>query len=361
MHNIQFEELAPQFQRAVEVAAEASADWAGRGDKNAADEAATQAMRSCLNKIRMRGIIRVGEGELDGCDEKSMLPRGEKVGLGWHEDYIQYPYPEVDIAVDPLEGTELCAKKQPNAMCVAAFSERSGIIDAPDIYMDKIVVGPAGRGVIDICAPIADNLNAIANNLGRSIKTLTVIVLDRPRHEGIVQEIYDAGAKVEFIEHGDLTAALACAVKRTNVAATIGIGGGPEGFLAAAAMKILGGEIQGRFLTKEMMTHPDDREVLPDNITERLQALGIKDPTGVLRMDDMVPGDKVVFTFAPVTANVHLKLDGVHDFDPQTEESRGSRVSSAMMMKVNGKRIVRWSGNEDVFEMPQHVFTRSNI
>lgn len=354
-----FEELASDFQRVVEIAATASADHAGRGDKIPADKASTQAMRTRLNKIRMRGSICVGEGELDECDEASMLPRGEKVGLGWHSDYEGFPYPEVDIAVDPLEGTQLCADGAPNAICVAAFTERGGIIQAPDLYMDKLVVGPAGRGVVDLGAPPRENLRAIARNLGRNINTLSVMVLDRPRNNRLIQEIRETGAKVELLHHGDLTAAIVCALKGTNVAAAMGIGGGPEGFLAAAAMKILGGEIQGRFLTKEMLEHEEDRLVIPSNVAEQLQALGIKNPTGVLSTEDMVPGEKVVFCFAAVTGNSRLNMDGVHDFD-SLENSRGSRVSSALMMRMGGEKIIRWSTNEEVVNMPDHVFTRSS-
>lgn len=349
-----FEELAPHFQRSVELAAVAAASAGGRGDKDLADAAATSELRRRLNKTRMRGVIRVGEGELDGCDDKTMLRRGEQVGLGWGESYTTAPFPEVDIATDPLEGTILCADGVNGAICVAAFAERGGIIDAPDIYMDKIVVGKAGRGRVDLNAPIEDNLKAVADGLGRKVSSLSVMVLDRPRHEELMKRIYKTGARVLKIPHGDLTAGIVCAMGKTNIAMAVGIGGGPEGFLVAAAQHVLGGEIQGRLLTKEMMTDPGDRAVMPDNVIETLQSLGIHNPTGVLRTEDMIPAKKIVFTFAAVTDS--RLADGVHIFDPENEESSGHREVSYMWMANGNERVMRKSIVTEVTNWPDFVF-----
>lgn len=353
---ITFEDLAPHFQRSVELAAVAAADAGGRGDKDLADQAATSEMRRRFHRTPMRGVIRVGEGELDGCDEKTMLRRGERVGLGWQDGHESDEFPEIDIATDPLEGTQLCADGAPNAICVAAFSERGGIIDAPDIYMDKIVVGPAARGKINIDAPIEDNLKIIADSLGRKVSSLSVMVLDRPRHEDLMKRIHNYGARVVKIPGGDLTAAITCCFKKTNIAAAVGIGGGPEGFLAAAAMRVLGGEIQGRFMTKEMMTDSDDRKVMPDGVAEKLMNLGINDPTGVLKTTDMVPGEKVAFSFALVTEG--RLTDGVHDFDPIPEDQSGHQVNSYLMIVQNGERIVRTGSTIEVCNWPDFVFPK---
>lgn len=353
--NFCFEELASDFQRVVEIAAVESAKHRGHGDKVKADEAATQAMRKRMHKIRMRGTIRVGEGDLDGCDDKSMLQRGEKVGLGWHSPHNQYCYPEVDIAVDPLEGTELCAEGGANSMCVAAFTEKGGIIDAPDLYMDKLVVGPAAKGKVDINQPIGFNLEQIAKSLNRKVSSLSVMVLKRTRHQKLIEDIRKAGASVILLPHGDLTGAILCALRGSNIAATVGIGGGPEGFLAAAAMKILGGEIQGRFQTREMLEDPEDQEVIPDNVVEQLHSLGIKNPTGVLNVDDMVTGDKVVFAYAAVTDSG--LLNGVHVFDSDDPTSHGHVVESKLMMKLGNETFVRESKNTCVINMPEHIFS----
>jgi len=349
--DIVFEELASDFQRAVEVAAIAAAHTRGRGDKMRSDVAATQAMRQRLNKIRMRGIVRVGEGELDGCDVNSMLPRGEKIGLGWHDKDGEF-YPQVDAAFDPLEGTNLCARNEDNAICVAAFTESGGMVQAPDIYMDKIAVGKAAAGKIDIEAPVRYNLEQIANSLNTEIDQLTIIVLDRPRHQKLIAELRSANVDVMLIRDGDLSAGLICAIGGSGVAAAWGVGGGPEGVLLAAGMKILGGEIQGRFLTKEMLEHPEDRDIIPDNVAEQLRECGIKNPTGVLHTDDLVSDKKVVFTLAAVTDNrllqgVRFARDGV-----------GQRVQSAMMMANNGERAVRWSDTMEVVDNPNFVFRR---
>lgn len=350
--DILFEELASDFQRAVELAAMAAVDTRGRGDKLKSDIAATQAMRERLNKIRMRGIVRVGEGELDGCDSDSMLPRGEKIGRGWTDRNGEL-YPEVDAAFDPLEGTNLCARSEDNAICVGAFTERDGMVEAPDIYMDKIAVGPAAAGRIDINAPVEYNLKQIAKGLNTKVSNLAIMVLERARHEPLIAKLRAANVDLRLIRDGDLSAGVLSAIGGSGIAAAWGIGGGPEGVLLAAAMKVLGGEIQGRFLTKEMLEHPDDREIIPDDVAEQLKACGIKDPTGVLTTDDLVNDKKVVFTFAAVTDN--RLIQGVRFI---RKKGRGKRVRSALMMACNGQRVVRWSDTTEVIDSPSYVFVR---
>ncbi len=351
MHHLVFDELIPRIQETVELAAVAAARTRGRLNKDESDKAATQKLRVHLNNIRMRGIVRVGEGELDGCTSETMLPRGEKVGLGWKPEYAALEYPEIDIATDPLEGTELCAEGAPNSITTLAISERGGIIDAPDIYMDKLVVGPAARGKVSIEAPVEDNLKAIANALNRDVDELTIMVLKRPRHDDLVSRIQAAGAQVAYIPHGDLTAGILCSLRRTGIHAAMGIGGSPEGFLTAVAQTALGGEIQGRFLTKEMMTHPEDKNVMPDDVMERLLNLGINDPTGVLHISDLVPGKRAVFAFAAVTDST--LMDGVRVISRD-----GFKVSSGVFASGDGKRSVRWSEVAEVINQPDFAFSK---
>jgi len=249
-------------------------------------------MRKEMESVDIDGTIVIGEGERD---EAPMLYVGEKVGKGG------YP---VDIAVDPLEGTNLCATGAPNAIAVLAASEKGGLLHAPDIYMEKLVVGPSSKGKVDINAPVEDNLKVIAKSLDREVHDLVVIVLDRPRHERLIADIRKAGARIRLIGDGDLSAGISAAVVGTGVHAVMGTGGAPEGVLTAAAMRCLNGEIQAKLvLTKE-----SDRE--------RLKRMGIPDIDRVYRTEDLAPGKSIIFAAAGVTDGALLR--GVRFFGDGT-------------------------------------------
>src|SRR5947208_4697129 len=237
-------DLASRFLRVVETAAIASARTMGQGQRHLSDQVATEAMRKTMEAIPMRGTIVIGEGERD---EAPMLYIGEKVGAEFPDGT---DVPEVDIAVDPLEGTNLCATGGPGAITVLAASEHGGLLNAPDCYMEKIVVGPTSKGAVDLDAPVRDNLRAIARRMERNVEDLVVIVLDRPRHERLIAEIRAAGARIRLIPDGDLSAGIAAAVVGTGVHAVMGTGGAPEGVLTAAALRCLNGEILGRLVNK---------------------------------------------------------------------------------------------------------------
>src|SRR5437588_5515952 len=278
------EQLSLDFLRVVENAAIAAARTMGFGDRHHADEVAVEAMRKTMDSVEIDGTIVIGEGERD---EAPMLYIGEKVGLGTHAPKALFP--QVDIAVDPLEGTNLCATGAPNAIAVLAASERGGLLHAPDLYMEKIVVGPACKGAIDLDSPVADNLKSIAKRLERDVEDLVVVVLDRVRHEKLIDDIRAAGARIRLIGDGDLSAGISAAVVGTGVHAVMGTGGAPEGVLTAAAMRCLNGEIQARLvLTKEA-----DRE--------RLRRMGISDLDKVYRTEDLAPGKSIIFAAAGVT------------------------------------------------------------
>src|SRR5215470_11884343 len=259
-------DLLFDFLRVVEAAAIEAARTMGRGDRKYSDHVAVETMREVMDTIPMEGTVVIGEGERD---EAPMLYIGERVGMGAKDGNTRH-YPEIDIAVDPLEGTNLCATGAANAIAVLAAAERGGLLHAPDIYMDKIVVGPSVRGAVDIDAPVKENLNAIAARLRRKVEDLTVIVLDRPRHRKLIQDIRDAGARIRLITDGDLSAGISAAVAGSGVHALMGIGGGPEGVITAAAMKCLNGEIQSRFVMKEQLEQAEDRAEIPDGLVQLL-------------------------------------------------------------------------------------------
>ncbi len=298
------DDLSMEFVRVVERAAIAAARTMGQGDRKYADQVAVEAMRTEMETLDMEGVIVIGEGERD---EAPMLFIGEKVGKG-------AGHPSVDIAVDPLEGTNLCATGAPNAIAVLAASEKGGLLNAPDIYMDKLVVGPSSRGQVDINAPVEDNLKAVAKALGRDVADLVVIVLDRPRHEKLIAEIRRAGARIKLIGDGDLSAGITAAVVGTGVHAVMGTGGAPEGVLTAAAMRCLNGEIQGKLV----LTKPADQE--------RLKKMGIADLNKVYGTEDLAPGKNVIFAAAGVTDGNLLK--GVRFF------GEGVRTHTLLMTTV---------------------------
>ena len=273
------DDLSLEFVRVVERAAIAAARTMGRGDRKYSDQVAVEAMRQEMESLDIDGVIVIGEGERD---EAPMLYIGEKVGRGAGGT-------PVDIAVDPLEGTNLCATGAPNAIAVLAASEKGGLLNAPDIYMEKLVVGPSSKGKVDINAPVADNLKAIAEALEREVKDLVVIVLDRPRHERLIADIRKAGARIKLIGDGDLSAGITAAVVGTGVHAVMGIGGAPEGVLTAAAMRCLNGEIQAKLV----LTKPSDQE--------RLDRMGIGNLKKVYRTEDLAPGQNVMFAACGAT------------------------------------------------------------
>src|SRR5213593_2635162 len=274
-HNKAERELALDFLRVTEAAAIESAKTMGQGDWKHSDHVAVEAMREVMDTVPMRGRIVIGEGERD---EAAMLYIGEEVGGGAFSEEARAEFPEVDIAVDPLEGTNLCALGANNAIAVLAAAERGGLLNAPDLYMDKIVVGPSSRGVVDIDAPVKDNLKNIARRLGRDIEDLTVIVLDRSRHKKLIGDVREAGARIRLISDGDLSAGIAAAVAGTNIHACIGIGGAPEGVLTAAAVKCLNGEIQARLVfDPERLGVDRDKVPAEKEVIERLKSMGIND------------------------------------------------------------------------------------
>jgi fructose-1,6-bisphosphatase II len=264
--------------RVTEAAALACARWMGRGDKNAADQAAVTAMRRVFDIVEIKGTVVIGEGERD---EAPMLYIGEAVGSGTG--------PEVDIALDPLECTNSVAYGRPNALSVIAMAQRGHLLHAPDTYMQKIAVGPKAAAVIDLNRSVEENLDAIARAKGYELEDLTVVVLDRPRHEELIQRIRRTGARIHLIPDGDVSAAIATAIDSTGVDVLIGIGGAPEGVLAAAALRCLGGAIQGRLLFRS-----DEERV-------RARAMGIEDNDRVYTERDLARGDWIVFATTGVT------------------------------------------------------------
>ncbi len=277
-------QLSLEFLRVVEQAAIAAARTMGQGDRHKADHVAVEAMREVMDTVPMDGTIVIGEGERDLAP---MLYIGERVGAAQREKNADYP--QVDIAVDPLEGTNLCATGAPNAIAVLAASERGGLLHAPDLYMDKIIVGPSCRGAVELDAPVADNLRAIARRLDRDIEDLVVIVLERPRHEKLVNDIRTSGARIRLIGDGDLSAGISAAVLGTGVHAVMGTGGAPEGVLTAAALRCLNGQILARLVVSR-----------PEH-AERLAKMGIKDAKRIYDTEDLAPGKKIIFACTGVT------------------------------------------------------------
>ena len=315
--------LSREFLRVVEEAAIAAARTMGQGDRRFSDHVAVEAMREAMDTLPMRGTVVIGEGERD---EAPMLFIGEKVGRQQPDD------PEVDIAVDPLEGTNLCATGESNAIAVLAAANKGGLLHAPDCYMEKIIVGPAAKGSVHLDATPKENLTAIAKRLGRQVKDLVVIVLDRPRHEKLIEDIRSAGARIRLISDGDLSAGIAAAVRRTNVHAVMGIGGAPEGVLAAAAIRCLNGGMQGRLVPTK------------DGQEERMKQMGISDPKRIFTERDLAPGPQIMFAASGVTDGSFMR--GVRFF------GHGSRTS-ALVMSLADRLIrfvdsVRLDGTPDV-------------
>ena len=299
--------LALEMVRVTEAAAIASARSMGRGDKNEADRAATESMRRTMDEIDMAGTIVIGEGERD---QAPMLYIGEQVGR--RDDDDRRANPEIDIAVDPLEGTNLVAHGQPGAITVLAASERGGLLHAPDTYLEKLCVGPIAAGHVDITVSPTENVHRIADALGRKVGDITVVILERPRHEALVDEVRAAGARIKLISDGDLSAAISCAVSGTGVHAVMGIGGAPEGVITAAALRCLGGEIQARFRFRN------------DEERARARRMGNDVDEGrVYRTADLASGENLVFAATGVTSGDLLQ--GVRFF------GGGARTHSLVM------------------------------
>jgi fructose-1,6-bisphosphatase II len=292
--------------RITEAAAIAAAHWVGHGDNRLADQAAVEAMRKAMDEVSFNGTIVIGEGERD---EAPMLFIGEKVGRG--------DGPEVHIAVDPLEGTNLVAKGRANAIAVMAVSEPGGLLHAPDTYMEKLAVGPPAKGKVDLDRPVRENLKIVADSLGRDVEDLTVVILDRPRHEKLIHDVREAGARIHLIEDGDVIAALSVAVAGTGLHLVMGSGGAPEGVLAAAALKCIGGELLGRLKFRN------------DDERARAKRMGVTDENKVYRTEELASGKDIRFVATGVTDGELLQ--GVRFF------ARGVRTHSVLLDGRMGK------------------------
>jgi fructose-1,6-bisphosphatase II len=323
-------DLLGDFVHVVEEAAIASARTMGQGNPDAADQAAVQAMRHAFESVEMAGTIVIGEGERD---EAPMLYIGEQVG--WPAP-AGVEFPRVDIAVDPLEGTNLCATGTPNSIVVLAASEPGGLLHAPDCYMEKIISGPACRDALDIDAPVKYNLKAIAHCLDRQVKDLVIMVLDRPRHHELIAQIRQAGARIRLIPDGDLSAGIAAAVRGAGVDAVMGTGGAPEGVLTAAALRCLSGEMVARL------------QVNTPELEARVEKMGIKDPKRIYSARDLAPGEQIIFASSGVTDGA--LLHGVRFFGDgcrthtlaMTYSTRQVRfIDTVHMFQEPGRRGVR--------------------
>ena len=269
--------LSLEFARVVEAAALRSGRLLGRGQKDAADGLAVDAMRQAFDSVRISGTVVIGEGEID---EAPMLYIGEHVGAGG---------PEVDIAVDPIEGTNLIAKGQNGAIAVMAIAEKGGLLHAPDMYMEKLCVGPRGAGAIDITKSLTENIKNVAAKMERSVEEITLVMLDRERHQGLMKEAREVGARIMLISDGDVNPAMECCIEGSGVHMVVGTGGAPEGVLAAAALKCVGGDMQARLKPET------DEEI------RRCHEMGITDVKQVLTLDDLVRTDDVIFAATAIT------------------------------------------------------------
>jgi fructose-1,6-bisphosphatase II len=323
-------DLSLEFLGVVEQAAIACAHTMGQGDGHKSDQAAVEAMRRCLDSVPIAGTIVIGEGERD---EAPMLYIGEQVGTGARDPRGGSDLPKIDIAVDPLEGTNLCATGAPNALAVLAASDSGGLLHAPDLYMEKLIVGPAAKHAVNLDAPVSENLRGIARTLERDVEDLVVIVLDRPRHETLIRDIRATGARIRLISDGDLSAGIAAAVTGSGVHAVMGIGGAPEGVITAAAMRCLNGEIFARLVVSKPQHE------------ERCRAMGIKDFKRIYTSKDLASGQSLIFAATGVTDGALLK--GVRFFGDGIRttslvmQSDPARVRFIDTIHVEQSRMVR--------------------
>ncbi len=330
----------------VEQAAIASAKWMGKGEKDTADHVAVEAMRERMNKIYMKGRIVIGEGERD---DAPMLFIGEEVGICAREDAKNYCNPdelvEIDIAVDPCEGTNLVAYGQNGSMAVLAISEKGGLFAAPDFYMRKLAAPPAARGHVDIRKSATENLRIISDCLNRSIEELVVVVMDRSRHKDLINEIRSAGARVRLISDGDVSAALSCAFSGTNIHALMGIGAAPEGVISAAAMRCLGGHFQGQLIyDPEIVQTGLIGESKQSNLA-RLAEMGISDPDKVYSAEELANGETVLFAACGITPGV--LMNGVRFF------KGGARTQSLVISSQS--KTARFVDTVHMFETPKNI------
>jgi fructose-1,6-bisphosphatase II / sedoheptulose-1,7-bisphosphatase len=323
-------DLSLDFLSVVEQAAIACAHTMGQGDRHKSDQAAVETMRQCMDSVPIDGTIVIGEGERD---EAPMLYIGEKVGIAHKSTAKQMTFPKVDIAVDPLEGTNLCATGAPNAIAVLAASDEGGLLHAPDLYMEKLVVGPSAKHAVSLDAPVAENLRAIARCLERDVEDLVVVVLDRERHTKLIDDIRQTGARIRLIGDGDLSAGIAAAVVGSGVHAVMGTGGAPEGVLTAAAMRCLNGEIFARLVINK----PEDEQ--------RSRAMGIDDPRRVYTSKDLASGENIIFAATGVTDGTLMR--GVRFFGDGVRthslimQSKPARIRFIDTIHVEQTRMVR--------------------
>ncbi|MBS4429671.1 class II fructose-bisphosphatase [Pectobacterium punjabense] len=313
-------ELAIEFSRVTEAAALAGYKWLGRGDKNAADNAAVQAMRIMLNQVNINGQIVIGEGEID---EAPMLFIGEQVGTGLGD--------AVDIAVDPIEGTRMTAMGQANALAVLAVGEKGAFLHAPDMYMEKLIVGPEAKGSIDLNLPLTDNLRNIALKLGKPLSQLTVTTLAKPRHDACIAEMQQLGVKVFAIPDGDVAASILTCMPDSEVDVLYGIGGAPEGVISAAVIRALDGDMQGRLLARHEVKgdSAENRRIGEDELA-RCRQMGIE-AGNVLKLDDMARNDNVIFSATGITKGD--LLDGI---------ARKGNMATTETLLIRGKsRTIR--------------------
>ncbi|MGD1809122.1 class II fructose-bisphosphatase [Dapis sp. BLCC M126] len=310
----------------VEQAAIASARWMGKGEKNTADEVAVEAMRKRMNEIHMRGRIVIGEGERD---EAPMLYIGEEVGICTQPNAKDVcdvdQLLEIDIAVDPCEGTNLVAYGQNGSMAVLAISEKGGLLAAPDVYMKKLAAPAVAKNHVDINKSATDNLKIISDCMERSVDELVVVVMDRPRHKDLINEIRQAGARVRLISDGDVSAAISCAFAGTNIHALMGIGAAPEGVISAAAMRALGGHFQGQLIYDPAIVKTGlIGESKEDNMA-RLKEMGIEDPDKIYNAEDLASGETVLFAACGITPGT--LMEGVRFF-PHGARTQSLVISS---------------------------------
>ena len=330
----------------VEQAAIASAKWMGKGEKNTADQVAVEAMRERMNQIYMRGRIVIGEGERD---DAPMLYIGEEVGICTQENAQELcnleELVEIDIAVDPCEGTNLVAYGQNGSMAVLAISEKGGLFAAPDFYMKKLAAPPAAKNHVDINKTPTQNLQIIADCLGRKVEDLVVIVMDRSRHKGLIQEIRDAGARVRLISDGDVSAAISCGFAGTNVHALMGIGAAPEGVISAAAMRCLGGHFQGQLIyDPEIVKTGLIGESKQSNL-DRLKEMGIDDPDKVYNAEELASGENVLFAACGITRGT--LMEGVRFF------GGGARTQSLVISSQS--QTARFVDTIHMFEQAKYI------
>ncbi len=313
-------ELAIEFSRVTEAAALAGYKWLGRGDKNAADGAAVHAMRIMLNKVNIDGQIVIGEGEID---EAPMLYIGEKVGSGEGD--------AVDIAVDPIEGTRMTAMGQPNALAVLAVGDKGTFLNAPDMYMEKLIVGPGAKGAIDLALPLEENLKRVAEALRKPLSELTVTILGKPRHDGVIAQLQQLGVRIFAIPDGDVAASILTCMPDSEVDVMYGIGGAPEGVISAAVIRAMDGDMQGRLLARHHVKGdtPENR-ALGEQELKRCQEMGIE-AGKVLRLDEMARNDNVIFSATGITSGDLLK--GI---------TRNGNIATTETLLVRGKsRTIR--------------------